>query len=256
MIFERGFIILKKYNEEKVLTFTDFKILAILVLFIVVLMSFCALAVQKTITIFGFTLPYISIWFSIISFPVMQIIGNIYSKRFANFAILVGWLSILLTTIIAQISTTIPPTPAFSANNEAFNSLMSSSFRFLLSGAFSFAIAHFFGNELFHRANFVKQLWLKSIIITLAAQILNTIIFIFAMYTGLMPWENTVSLFIGTMVMKLCVLPIDMLLVCGGCFILKKIKEPKNQENQKVSKITDTNQKVSSMRNIVASFFL
>ena len=225
-------------NEVKMISFKDFKILAVLTSFVVILMAFSTLTVQKVVLITdGLTIPAASIWFSLITFPAMQIICNTYNKKFAHFAIFAGWIAMLLTTIMAQFTVVMPAAAVFADRSDTFNFLLTNSWRYFTVASFSYVIAHVFDNEFFSRMKFAKQLWLKSLIATTAAQVVNTVLFIIPMFIGTMPFDKLVSIFAGTMIIKLCIVPITTIVVCVGSFAVARLKESKPQECSEIEKV-------------------
>jgi uncharacterized PurR-regulated membrane protein YhhQ (DUF165 family) len=134
-------------EESKIISTRDFKLLALLMASVAILMTFSTLTVQKIVFIAdGFTIPGASIWFSLITFPAMQILCSFYGKKFANFAIFIGWIAMLMATIMAQITVLFPYAPSFAAHAETFNFLMTNSVRYFIAATFSFVSTHIFGN--------------------------------------------------------------------------------------------------------------
>ena len=207
----------------------DLKVLGTLFGLIAMMMAFATLTVQKVIQVNGLILPASTIWFLLITFPVMQIICANYGKKIANIAVFVGWVSMAVTTVMAHTLVVLPPAPVFEARNEIFNSLMSGSLRYFLAASFAYIVTHMLGNEYFSRLKFTKHLWIKSTVTSICFVLVNTFTFTFAMFTGAMPFGNVVSIFFGTYVFRFCLIPVITILFCIGHGIVYRVVNGKRQ---------------------------
>jgi len=136
-------------NNGQHIIFKDFIILMVLISIVVITMAFATLTAQKIVTIAGVSFPSSVIWFSLFTFPTMQIICNLYSKKYAHVAVFAAWIAILFTTVMAHLTIGFPTAPVFEEHVVTFNFLMTSSLRYFSAASFSFVIAHVFGNEFF-----------------------------------------------------------------------------------------------------------
>jgi uncharacterized integral membrane protein (TIGR00697 family) len=240
-------------NEAKIISFKDFKILAFLIAFVVILMAFSALTVQKVVQLpAGLTIPGASIWFSLISFPVMQIICTTYNKKFAHFTIFAGWVSMLVTTIMAQLTVAMPAAPVFEARSETFNFLLTSSIRYFLAATCSYVTTHAIINEFFSRLKFSKRLWLRSVVATVLGQFINTLVFISAMFIDTASFDKLLAMFEGTIIVRLCLVPFAVILVCLGVFVVNTLKNWKPCEAHETA--TEKPAYSAGLHHIFASF--
>ena len=246
---------IEKNNQAKIISFRDFKILAFLMSFVVILMAFSTLTVQKVVALpAGLTIPGASIWFSLITFPVMQVLCATYNKKFAHFTIFAGWVSMLITTIMAQITVAMPAAPVFEARSEVFNFLLTSSVRYFLAATCSYVTTHIIVNEFFSRLKSKNHLWLKSTIATTVGQFINTIVFILAMFAGTTSLDKLFSMFVGTIIVRLCLVPAAVIFVCVGVLAVNSLKnwEPRAARQFVATKAT---RRADFMRRVIASFF-
>jgi len=246
---------IEKNNQVKILSFKDFKILAFLMSLVVILMAFSTLTVQKVVALpAGLTIPGASIWFSLISFPVMQILCTTYNKKFAHFTIFAGWISMLITTVMAQITVAMPAASVFEGRSEVFNFLLTSSIRYFFAATCSYVTTHAIVNEFFSRNKIKNRLWLKSTIATIIGQVINTAVFILAMFVGTIPWDRLLLMFAGTIIIRLCLVPLSVIFTCIGVFAINNLK---NWNPRKAREVVEakTTQTTRLMQKILASFF-
>jgi uncharacterized PurR-regulated membrane protein YhhQ (DUF165 family) len=207
-------------KDVQPLSYKEFKALGILMGLVAMLMAFTTLTISKIVIIGNLTTPGSTIWFLLITFPVMQIICINYNKKFAHFTIFVGWISMAVTTIMAHTLVVFPPAPVFEARNEIFNSMMTNSLRYFIAASVAYVATHAFGNEFFTKIK-IKSLWLKSVVTSTIFVTVNTIIFIFAMFSGAIPFGAVVSTFLGTLVFRLLFVPVITLIVCVGSYVVR-----------------------------------
>lgn len=157
----------------------------------------------KIINIFGIALAS-----GILVFPITYIIGDVltevYGFKKAKQVILYGFLGNLLMVIAFYVAMKLPY-PAFWANQEAFELILSNTPRILLA-SFTGYLAGGFSNsfimDYIKNNSKIKFLWFRTILSTLVGEALDTSIFILIGFLGTMSTSAVLTMLVSQLVVK------------------------------------------------------
>jgi len=206
----------------------DYCILTLLNSLIVTYMVLGTLISQKIVTINGFSVSVASIWFSFLTFPITDIMCNEFGKRYARFAVLLGWMAMALTSVLAVLSALMPPAKSFCEHEPTFDYLMMNSIRFLIVVSFSYLIAQILDVYVFSYLKSKtkgKHLWFRNNASTFISQTLNTAIFVFGLFVGSLELSIILKIFITTLLMKVIIAIIDTPFVYLGVYLVRKFRD-------------------------------
>jgi len=215
--------------NQKMISIRDYQILAILNTLVVIYMVFGTITFQKLINIHGYSISIASVWFSLLTFPVTDVICNEFEKKYARFAVLLGWLAMILTSIMAKISAFIPPSESFLIHEKSFDFLMNNSIRFVIIVTFSYLISQLVDIQIFHLIKKIthdKYLWLRNNISTIISQTVNSFIFVFGLFFGIVSFSNIFHIFLSTVLLKIIIAFLDTPLVYLGVYLVRKYRDP------------------------------
>jgi len=220
-------------KPEKDWTARDWKILIALTSVMVVGLVVLAFTAQKVTVIFGIPVVVASIWYSFFTFPITDTIGNEYGKKYAHFAVLVGLGARVMTMLLAYLTVIMPAHESFAEHEETFNFILSSTLRYFFVGSVGFLVAQFIDNEIFA---FLKKktkdrfLWLRNTVSTVISQTVDTVIFVFGMFVGVMAIGEVWTIFWGTLVIKFIIIILDTPLVYGLVALVRRLRNPKQKQ--------------------------
>jgi len=229
-----------KYDDKK-WTSRDWKILMVLISVMVIGKVFLAFTTQFVTVIFGIQVVVASIWYSFFTFPVTDTIGNEYGKKYAHFAVVIGFMARLFTMLLAYLTILFPVAPNFAEHESTFNFLMTSTFRYFIVGSVAFLVAQILDNEIFaflKKKTKGKFLWLRNSVSTIISQTVDTAIIVFGLFLWVLPIGDIWTIFWGTLVIKLIIMVIDTPLVYGLVHLVRKLRKTPQVENDEQKEIS------------------
>ncbi len=167
-----------------------------------------AIAVSgKIVSILGFTPAATVIAYSL-TFVCTDAISEIFGKLRAKQVVYAGIIAQLLTMalILAAIRM---PSAEFWENQEAFETIMSTSARVTIASIFAYIVSQLHDVWAFHfwrRLTHGKHLWLRNNMSTMSSQAIDTVIFITIAFVGIYPIGPII---LGQFVVKLLIAAID-----------------------------------------------
>ncbi|MGB3211771.1 MAG: queuosine precursor transporter [Desulforhopalus sp.] len=146
------------------------------------------------------------------SFLVTDILSENYGKKSARKAVFIGFFSLTATVIIMNIALIFRPNE-FDFIQESLQNIFSLLPRIALASLIAYGVsqlhdvwAYSFWRNLFPEATF---LWLRNNASTMVSQLLDSVIFTFIAFWGLLPQNEFVQILITTYVVKWVVAAID-----------------------------------------------
>ena len=146
------------------------------------------------------------------SFLVTDILSENYGKKSARKAVYIGFFSLAATVIIMNIALMFKPNE-FDFIQESLKNIFSLLPRIALASLIAYGVsqlhdvwAYFFWKNLFPG---MKFLWLRNNASTMVSQLLDSVIFTFIAFWGLLPQSEFVQILITTYVVKFIVAAID-----------------------------------------------
>ena len=181
------------------LTEKDYKkILICLVLYLTSLFAANTLGVKLMPFLFG---THLSV--AVFSFPIVfimtDVIGEVYGKKMAKNFVIAGVISILLFLIYSFISLVVPWAEAGLWAKDGFNLIFSLSVRFSIASIIAYAIGEYqdvLSFFFFKKYTGGKMFWLRSNLSNLWSQLIDSTIFMFIAYLGLMPVKTILLIII------------------------------------------------------------
>ena len=162
---------------------------------------------NKIISVFGLFVPAGVLAYSI-TFIVTDTISEIWGKERANYTVLGGFIALISTLILVQISLVWPKAP-FWTQETAFQSILGSTSRIIIASFTAYLVSQFHDVWAFHFWKGVtneRHLWLRNNLSTATSQFLDSFIFIVIAFYGVMPiWP----LIIGQWVIKFSIAILD-----------------------------------------------
>ena len=216
------------------LTERDYKkILICLTLYLSSLFAANTLGIKLMPFLFG---THLSV--AVFSFPIVfimtDVIGEVYGKQMAKNFVFAGILSILVFLFYSFISLVTPWAENGLWAKEGYNLIFSMSFRFSIASIVAYAIGEYqdvLSFFFFKKITGGKMFWLRSNLSNLWSQLLDSTIFMFIAYLGVMPVKTILLIIIPWWIYKVFMgflyTPISYL----GIYLLKGKKDV-SQTNQ------------------------
>ncbi len=168
-----------------------------------------AVAATKLITIFVFTVPAGVIVYSA-SFLATDILSECYKdgRRYAITAVWTGFWMMLLYFLYAVVTVFWPPVDYW-PNQEAYEAIVTPSWRIALAGAAAFLVSQFVDINIFHKLksrHHRSKLVVRNLVSTSVGQSFDTLIFITIAFYGMFP---LLPLIVGQLVVKVIIAFVD-----------------------------------------------
>lgn len=162
---------------------------------------------SKIINIAGIFVPAGVLAYSV-TFIITDAVGEIYGKKTADTVVFSGFAALILTFIMMQVSIVIPSAP-FWHNQAAYVSVIGSTSRIILASLTAYLISQYHDVWLFHLIKGMtggRHLWLRNNLSTAVSQFIDSFIFIFIAFYGVLPvWP----LIFGQWAVKLVIAILD-----------------------------------------------
>lgn len=146
------------------------------------------------------------------SFLVTDILSENYGKKSAKKAVFIGFFSLTATVIIMNLALMFKPNE-FDFIHESLNNIFAILPRIALASLIAYGVsqmhdvwAYNFWKNLFPG---VKSLWLRNNASTMVSQLIDSVIFTFIAFWGLLPNSEFVQILITTYILKWFVAAID-----------------------------------------------
>ncbi len=168
------------------------------------------------------------------SFLVTDILSENYGKKSAQKAVLIGFFSLSATVIIMNLALMFKPNE-FDFIQESLTNIFSLLPRIALASLLAYAVSQLHDIRAY---NFWKKhlpgiqfLWLRNNASTMVSQLIDSIIFTFIAFWGLLPGNEFFEILVTTYILKLIVAMIDtpFLYLAKLMFTRKIIKEEEEE---------------------------
>lgn len=180
---------------------------------------------SKIINIYGIFVPAGVLAYSV-TFIITDAISEIHGKKTADTVVLSGFISLVCTLLMMQLAIVLPAAP-FWHNQEGFISVLGSTSRIIIASLTAYLISQYHDVWLFHllkRKTNGKHLWLRNNASTAVSQFIDSFIFIFIAFYGVMPvWPLIFGQWAVKLVIALLDTPVVYLLVG---YMRKRAGEP------------------------------
>lgn len=157
-----------------------------------------------------------------ISFLITDITCEVFGKEVARAFVIAGFVGVLLAAIFFRVAVVAPPAPFYSSQ-EAFELVFQTSPRLLAGGLAGYLVSQFFDVRFYHylkRLTRGRHMWLRNNVSTLSSQFIDTSIFIFIAFYGIV--EELLMLILGQYVIKVLIAILDTPVLYGAVFLVNK----------------------------------
>lgn len=185
---------------------------------------------NKIISVAGFYVPAGVLAFSV-TFICTDVISEIWGKERAGRTVLGGFIALVAALALVQLSLAWPPAP-FWEGNAAFRAILGSTSRIIVASFVAYLASQFHDVWAFHfwkRATGDRHLWLRNNLSTAVSQFIDSFLFIFIAFYGVMPlWP----LILGQWAIKLAISILDTPLVYLVVWIIRRGGEGRAGDRQ------------------------
>jgi uncharacterized integral membrane protein (TIGR00697 family) len=160
----------------------------------------------------------------VFTYPITDIIGEVYGKEAARKTVFAGFVTQLLAAIFIFAAIHLPTAPFFGAQAE-FETILSGSFRVTIASLISYLVSQNLDVFVFHKLkekHGSKKLWIRNNLSTASSQLIDTTVFILIAFYGTMPLGALIGMVATQYIFKFIVALIDTPLVYLFVKIAKK----------------------------------
>ena len=187
------------------LTELDYKkILVCLTLYLSSLFAANTLGIKLMPFLFGTHLSVAVFCFPIV-FIMTDVIGEVYGKKMAKNFVLAGILSILIFLLYSAVSIIVPWAKSGMWAHDGYNLIFGISVRFSIASLVAYAIGEYqdvFSFFFFKKNIGAKYFWIRSNLSNLWSQLLDSSIFMFIAYLGVLPVKTIILIIIPWWIYK------------------------------------------------------
>ena len=180
------------------------KFLLLAAIFITALLMANVLA-SKLFTAAGYTMTAGIIAFPI-TFLITDVINDVWGKRLAQKVVLVGFLTNVLMVALLQLGL-ILPSAVFWPNQESFDIVLGAVPRIVMASMVAYLISQSWDVWIFSK---IKEklhigLWFRNNLSTFSSQVIDSAIFIFIAFSGVMPMSALAEMYVTYIIVKVLI---------------------------------------------------
>ncbi len=182
-----------------------------------------AVLAVKTVAMVGLVFPAGVLAYAL-TFPVTDVIGEIWGRRTANRVVLAGFITLCLVFFLIAAAIKLPRAP-FWGEEEAFRKILGQSLRIIVASLTAYLISQFHDVWAFHywrRMTGEKWLWLRNNLSTMVSQLVDTAVFISIAFWGIAPVGRMMG---GQYLAKVVIAVLDTPLVYGIVWVVRRVSE-------------------------------
>jgi uncharacterized integral membrane protein (TIGR00697 family) len=183
-------------------------------------LAISAVLANKIIMIWGLTLPAGAVAYAL-TFPVTDLAGELWGRRQANWLVGFGFMTLVVVYGLIQLALALPAAP-FYAHEQAFHQVVGGTARIIMASLAAYLISQFhdvWAFQFWKRLTGGRHLWLRNNLSTVSSQFLDSVVFCFLAFYGLLPvWP----LVLGQFVIKLLVALADTPLVYLAVYLFRR----------------------------------
>lgn len=210
---------IKQYEEIRPITYKTNSYLIMFAIFIMCLIVANIIA-SKLIMIGRFVVPVAVIVYPI-TFLITDITSEIWGTKATHRIVLSGFLVNLIMVVILWIAVVIPPAQ-FWNGQEAFKQVLGGVARIVFASMIAYIVSQthdVYAFQFWRSVTNGKWLWLRNNASTMVSQLLDTLIFIFIAFYGVVPKEMLVKMIISQYAIKWFIALADT----PFCYLLRNI---------------------------------
>ncbi|MCD6472052.1 queuosine precursor transporter [Candidatus Aerophobetes bacterium] len=159
-----------------------------------------------------------------VTFTITDIIGEVWGKDYAKQVVFAGFLSLVVIILLIWIATLLPAAP-FWKDEDAFTTILGikkGATRITIASITAYLVSQYhdvWAFNFWRRITKEKHLWLRNNASTLVSQAIDTFLFIFLAFYGVVP---VIPLILGQYFVKLCIALLDTPVVYLFVHLIKK----------------------------------
>jgi len=159
-----------------------------------------------------------------VTFTITDIIGEVWGKDYAKQVVFAGFLSLVVIILLIWIATLLPAAP-FWKDEAAFTTILGikkGATRITIASITAYLVSQYhdvWAFNFWRRITKEKHLWLRNNASTLVSQAIDTFLFIFLAFYGVVP---VIPLILGQYFVKLCIALLDTPVVYLFVHLIKK----------------------------------
>ena len=168
-----------------------------------------------------------------VTFTVTDIIGEVYGKRPATIAVMIGFITQLLIPAYSVFASLLPTAPFQRGIEDVLNSVLGVAPNIVLASLTAYIVSQNHDVWAFHfwrRLTKGRYLWLRNNASTAVSQLIDTVIFITLAFGVLpsviggigIPWELIPATIVGQYIVKLLIAFADTPFVYFGVYLLRQ----------------------------------
>ena len=157
-----------------------------------------------------------------ISFLVTDIASEIYGRKTANQFVIVGFFGVVLAVIFFRVAFIARPAE-FYTDQGAFEAVFRTSPRLLAGGFIAYLVSQFFDIAIFHKIRAATKgrfMWLRNNGSTMISQFIDSIIFIFVAFYGVV--DDIMALVLGQYLIKMGIAIADTPIMYGLVALIRR----------------------------------
>ena len=151
---------------------------------------------------FGLNFPFSNIVFSILTYPIVDCICELWGKQAARQAIWIGLSSQVLITLIIQCSI-MAPYPSFWGSQSEYQLILSTGINVVIASFIAFATSQLLDIVVYQKLKEIskgKKLWIRSNLSTYLGQTLDSILFVNIVFFNS---HQKINLLLGSILVKI-----------------------------------------------------
>lgn len=185
---------------------------------------------NKIISVAGFYVPAGVLAYSI-TFVCTDAISEIWGRRRAGLTVLGGFIALVSVLLLVQFSLSWPAAP-FWKKEAAFQTILGSTPRIIVASFAAYLASQFHDVWAFHfwkRITADRHLWLRNNLSTAVSQLIDSFLFIFIAFYGVMPlWP----LILGQWIIKFAIGILDTPIVYLVVWGLRRTENPQAEKRE------------------------
>ncbi|MBT4963854.1 MAG: queuosine precursor transporter [Francisellaceae bacterium] len=190
----------------------SFKYFFFLNLVMAVALSASVITARKIVSIGPISFPCCNIIFSLLTFPITDVISEIWGKNYASKSVLFAFCAQALFVFFIQVSIFLPYNDSW-PDQSMYVEILGTGPRILLASLVAFLTAQMWDVYIYaklKKSTKGKYLWLRNNVSTISSQMINSFLLISIAYYGT---HSIIELFLGSILIKVTIAILDTPLV-------------------------------------------
>jgi len=183
------------------------------------------LVASKLVQIWWFTFPAGTLAYCI-TFLCTDLYSEFFGKRETELVILAGFAASLLMVLLVQVAIMAPIASFQSEYQEVYASVLGFTWRIVLASMVAYLVAQSHDVWAFHfwgRLTKGRHLWLRNNASTMVSQLIDTVLFTFIAFWGIMPLSSLLAMIASLYLVKWLIAACDTPFCYLGAYIINRL---------------------------------